>query len=121
MPNASYIIPVPHEPPHGTKLIVVSTDKLLLQDSQLRALSRPSDYNHRTVFNWIWNTKHLDLGEFDFIYQIEDFVSVAKPRQKGSNDPLELSWDCWPGSHIKVRCRAVPQRPFPLSSPKQKK
>jgi hypothetical protein len=89
-------------PPPNKADSYIYLDKLLLQDSQLRALSRPSDSNHRTVFNWIWNTKHLDLGEFDFIYQIEDFVSLAKPRQKDSYDPLKLSWDRWPGSQIKV-------------------
>lgn len=59
------------------------TDDILLKFSQLRALGKTSQRDHRTLFNWIWTKRPLDRGYDNFIFHADDFVSVTKCSERG--------------------------------------
>ncbi len=82
--------------------------ELLLQDSQVRALGQPPARHHLGLFNYVWGYKPVAEGKDDFIFHVEDFVSVAKHSEKGTRlgDFIESYLDRWPNSRLKVRLNA---------------
>jgi hypothetical protein len=83
----------------------ISEDELLLKDHQLRTLEKTSGRNHRSVFHWIWGQKPLDVGEYDFIFHKNDFVSVAGENQRKDvvDNLVEACLDRWSSSSFQVR------------------
>lgn len=59
----------------------LSLDDLLLKASQVKALNPPTQSSHRDVYHWILWNKPVDGGQYDWIYQVEDFASLAAPRR----------------------------------------
>jgi hypothetical protein len=51
-------------------------DDLLLKQAQLRDLPKTPKRDYATVFNWLWSSMPAGLGELDWIYHPDDFVSV---------------------------------------------
>lgn len=75
---------------------------LLLQHRQIKTLPRTPEQDHKNVFRWIWSEKPVEEGEYDWIYPVEDFVSLVPPPLKPRNhfeafvrahvDTRPLSW-----------------------------
>jgi len=59
---------------------------ILLQDAQLRALSKPTDKHHRSLFNYMWNRKPVNPSEARFINHKDDFVSLVKTEDSWLDD-----------------------------------
>lgn len=69
-----------HSDYSGTGLSVTdtSTDNLLLNEQKLRELGSPSQRDHRSVLHWIVDRKPVGWGQYDWIFHIDDFVSLSK-------------------------------------------
>ncbi|KAI9870987.1 MAG: hypothetical protein M1830_003554 [Pleopsidium flavum] len=59
------------------KLEHYGIDEMLLREQKLKSMGPPTKRNHRSLFNWIWNLKPLVASETDFIFQEDDFVTLA--------------------------------------------
>jgi hypothetical protein len=63
---------------------------------------------HRTdffsVFHWIWQNKPLDIGQYDFIFHVNDMVSATGSTGKnfGFNDFIESYLSRPPQSNLQV-------------------
>ncbi|KAE8441481.1 hypothetical protein EG329_004905 [Mollisiaceae sp. DMI_Dod_QoI] len=70
--------------------------EVLLYESQVRALEKAPPRHHLGLFTWMRNRKPLGDERDDFIFHLEDFVSVAKQSEKGTRiaDLLEsfVTW-----------------------------
>jgi len=53
---------------------LIEYDDLLLRDTQLRQLKRPSKRMHRNFFDWMWTENPFGEGEKQFIFHEHDFV-----------------------------------------------
>ncbi|PMD59944.1 uncharacterized protein K444DRAFT_529515, partial [Hyaloscypha bicolor E] len=81
---------------------LLSYGTLLLQHRQIKTLPRTPEQDHKNVFRWIWSEKPVEEGEYDWIYPVEDFVSLVPPPLKPRNhfeafvrahvDTRPLSW-----------------------------
>lgn len=54
------------------------TDTLLFNDQRLRTLDRPSKIDHLSVFHWIMRNKPVGGGQYDWIFNPDDFVRQSK-------------------------------------------
>jgi hypothetical protein len=90
-------------------------DDLLLRDSQVRDLGKAPPRHYRGLYNWVWGVKPLCPGKDDFIFHVEDFVSVAKHSQNTTPlaDFIETFFDHCPESRIKV-CPQNPMNLYPV-------
>lgn len=79
-----------------------AADDLLLKDSSLRALAPAPVRDHLSVFHWIYNNKPLDPGHYDFIYHLDDFVSLGKQPQSRFDDFVKACLNRWPSSRFQV-------------------
>lgn len=83
-------------------VLCFGTDDILLKDSSLRALAPAPARDHLSVFNWIYAEKPLDVGQYDFIYHRDDFVSLPNKPQEGFDDLIKAFLNRSPGSRIQV-------------------
>ncbi|CZR67715.1 uncharacterized protein PAC_17614 [Phialocephala subalpina] len=56
------------------KAKLIEYDDLLLRDTQLRQLKRPSKRGHQNFFDWMWTENPFGEGEKSFIFHEQDFV-----------------------------------------------
>jgi hypothetical protein len=54
---------------------------------KLRGLKRR---DHKGTFNWIWKRETPDKGEYDYIFEPDDFVSLSPVSKLGSYCNLVL-------------------------------
>ncbi|KAF4624918.1 hypothetical protein G7Y89_g13250 [Cudoniella acicularis] len=57
-------------------VILKEYDELLLRDSQIRRLGRPSQRVHRNFMDWIWTQNSIGPADREFIFHEHDFVSL---------------------------------------------
>ena len=69
--------------------LINGVDEMLVNYSNILALGSPPKRNYMSLFNWVWNRKPLHNGYYDFVFHIEDFVSVA--RRSEQSNALEKS------------------------------
>jgi hypothetical protein len=95
--------------------LLLTQGTLLLQHRQIKTLPRTPEQDHKNVFRWIWSEKPVEEGEYDWIYPVEDFVSLVPPQRKPHNlfeafvrahiDTRPLSWlkvSFWPPCYVKA-------------------
>lgn len=72
-------------------------DELLSKDNALRAFRQPSAPKHSSVFNWVYATKPLAKGQYDFFNYRADMVYTSDPsRRKDRLDRfLEYCMENW--------------------------
>ncbi|KAH8684300.1 hypothetical protein BGZ60DRAFT_523524 [Tricladium varicosporioides] len=56
----------------------------LLKYCQVYALDRPTDRHYLAFYNWMWGEKPLCQEKSDFMFYINDFVSVYKHTEKSN-------------------------------------
>ncbi|PMD21474.1 hypothetical protein NA56DRAFT_703659 [Hyaloscypha hepaticicola] len=64
---------------------LLNYDALLLNDQKLRELGNAPRKDHLSVFHWIMARKPLGKNQYDWIYSLDDFISLSKP------DPFKSS------------------------------
>lgn len=52
-------------------------DDLLLREHAITSLPQSTPRNHRTVFDWVFNTKPVYTNEFQYLNQIDDFALLG--------------------------------------------
>lgn len=60
---------------------VIEYDDILLRDTQLRQLRRPSKRAHRNFFDWMWTENPFGEGEKQFIFHEHDFVVLDEQHE----------------------------------------
>ncbi|CZR51636.1 uncharacterized protein PAC_01513 [Phialocephala subalpina] len=72
--------------------------EVLTYESQVRALTKAQARHHLGLFTWMRNRKPLGDKRDDFIFHVEDFISVAKQSEKGTRiaDLIESLVTWWP-------------------------
>lgn len=50
----------------------------MIKYNQIKTLGKPTEYNYRTYFNWVFSKKPLYEGYYNFIYHEGDFVALGK-------------------------------------------
>jgi len=72
---------------------------IVLKDAGLRALGKCPPRNAKALFTWIWNRKPLAIGagKSDFIFNLEDLVSLAGQSQ--NDRPFENFIESFLESH----------------------
>ena len=60
-------------------VINLSLDALLLNVQRLKSLDKTPPRDHDSVLKSIWKDKPLDTHGFDWIFHLEDFVSLGRP------------------------------------------
>ena len=60
------------------KTLITRLDQLLLNDQNLRNLGQAAKTDHLSVFHWIIDRKPLGRGQYDWIYEANDFVPLSK-------------------------------------------
>ncbi|KAG9237275.1 hypothetical protein BJ875DRAFT_521129 [Amylocarpus encephaloides] len=58
-------------------------DDILLKDRGLRASESPKSQHYQSLYNWILGTKPLDGGQYEFLFNQDDFVA-SKPNSQQS-------------------------------------
>ena len=77
-----------------TKIVLIPTDDFLLKYVDVRGLSPVNPRHHENVLTWMINNRPLLVGEDNFIFSIDDFVTARKRSEPGPSrlaDSLE-SW-----------------------------
>ncbi|KAH8751027.1 hypothetical protein BGZ57DRAFT_959075 [Hyaloscypha finlandica] len=91
------------------KMKLLEYDELLTRDNTLRALDRPPAYNFLAVFNWVWATKPLYLGHYDFFNHRADMVYTSDHSRRKDRVDHFIQYCCriWAGSrfmhYIRIR------------------
>jgi hypothetical protein len=75
---------------------------LLLQYQKVKNLPQTPDRDHNSVFRWLWKIQPVDLGEYDWIFHPEDFVSLVTPRRNSFEDFIRSNIELRPISWLKV-------------------
>ncbi|KIN08807.1 hypothetical protein OIDMADRAFT_23563 [Oidiodendron maius Zn] len=101
-------------------VLCFGTDDILLKDSSLRALAPALARDHLSVFNWIYAEKPLDVGQYDFIYHRDDFVSLPNKPQEGFDDLIKAFLNRSPGSRIQQFFKQEPKTPHQHAQESQK-
>ena len=78
---------------------------LALKSTQLRALGRSSPRDHRQLLNWMANKRPLQQGIHDFMFPVDDCVSLRQTAGKDVwiEDSIESMLDKKPWSFFRVR------------------
>lgn len=84
--------------------LTIITDDLLVKDSQLRRLTPAPPRDHLHLFNWIFGTKPLDEGHYNFILHQYDFVSLSNLTRTSNGVDKLIEWclSRWPTSPFQV-------------------
>jgi len=78
-------------------------DGFLLQFNHVRNLRQPPRHQPMGLFNWMCDERPLSEDMSKFVYQIDDFISVAKSDNDAyASDMLESLLDSHPGVPFKV-------------------
>jgi hypothetical protein len=56
-------------------------DQLLLNDKNLRDLGQATKKDHLSIYHWIIDQKPLGKGQYDWIYEANDFVPLSRVDQ----------------------------------------
>jgi hypothetical protein len=75
-------------------------DDILLKDSKLRALAPVPARDYLNVFHWVYGRKPLDEGEYDFVFDRDDFISSANKPRNGFDSFIESCLSRWPDSAL---------------------
>ncbi|RFU33223.1 hypothetical protein B7463_g3148, partial [Scytalidium lignicola] len=75
-------------------------DDLLLKDRALRGLKTAPLQHYKSLFNWIWGCKPLDEGQYNFMFDPEDFVSSPANAGNMFDEIIETSLNKWPRTRI---------------------
>ena len=54
---------------------------MLLRGQRLQSIGPPTERNHFSLFNWIWNRQPLVPSERDFIFHKDDFVTLSSGQE----------------------------------------
>jgi len=82
------------------------SDDLLLKDRGLRAIPSPKSQHYQNLFNWIMGHKPLDGGQYDFLFDRDDFVAAPTACNNANrfDEIIERCLNRWPESKVSQVC-----------------
>ncbi|CZR51637.1 uncharacterized protein PAC_01514 [Phialocephala subalpina] len=80
---------------------IIEYDEIVLYHARMQELGRPPKRNHIHYWNFIWTTKPLAQGYYDYVYWADDFVTLAGNRTNYFQDLIQEHMFRWPRSLVK--------------------
>ena len=68
-------------------------DTLLLHEHAITSLPRPTDRNHRAIFDWVYNNKPVIREEYQYLYDRRDFVLLGNHHDNWQRSFQEKIWN----------------------------